>query len=93
MGITYPARVVEQDLPRPTRKLKGLHYIAPDLKAQTALSLQHARAERSLAKLAGAMETSWPQARRLEGPHHWPILKTLDKVARVLGKRLGLTMA
>ncbi len=38
------------------------------------------------------METSWPQAKRLEDPHHWPSLKTLDKAARVLGKPLVLTL-
>jgi antitoxin HicB len=82
----------EKDIPLPTRKLKGVYYIAPDLKTQAALLLRHARANRSLAELARAMETSWPQAKRLEDPHHWPSLKTLDKAARVLGKRLVLTL-
>ena len=50
------------------------------------------RGGRSLAELARAMDTSWPQAERLEDPHHWPSLKTLDKAARVLGKRLVLSM-
>lgn len=81
-----------KEIPLPTRKLKGMHYIAPDLKTQAALLLRQARAGRSLAELARAMETSWPQAKRLEDPHHWPSLKTLDKAARVLGKRLVLTM-
>ncbi len=80
------------DIPKATRKLKDAHYIAPDLKTQAALLLRQARADRSLADLARAMETSWPQAKRLEDPHHWPSLKTLDKAARVLGKRLVLTM-
>ncbi len=80
------------DIPVATPKLKEAHYIAPDLKTQAALLLRRARADRSLADLARAMETSWPQAKRLEDPHHWPSLKTLDKAARVLGKRLVLTM-
>lgn len=80
------------DIPLPTPKLKQVHYIAPDLKTQAALLLRRARADRSLADLARAMETSWPQAKRLEDPHHWPSLKTLDKAARILGKRLVLTM-
>ncbi len=80
------------DIPLATPKLRDAHYIAPDLKTQAALLLRRARADRSLADLARAMETSWPQAKRLEDPHHWPSLKTLDKAARVLGKRLVLTM-
>jgi len=42
--------------------------------------------------LARALETSWPQAKRLEDPHHWPSLKTLDRAVRVLGKRLVLSI-
>ncbi len=35
----------DKPIPLPTRKLKGLHYIAPDLKTQAALLLRHARAD------------------------------------------------
>ena len=83
------------EIPAPSAKLKGVkgvHYIAPDAKTQAVLLLRHARGGRSLAELARAMDTSWPQAKRLEDPHHWPSLKTLDKAARVLGKRLVLSM-
>ena len=83
------------DIPAPTPKLKrakGVYYIAPDAKTQAVLLLRQARGDRSLAELARAMNTSWPQAKRLEDPHHWPSLKTLDKAARVLGKRLVLSM-
>ena len=83
------------DIPAPTPKLKrvkGVYYIAPDAKTQAVLLLRQARGGRSLAELARAMDTSWPQAKRLEDPHHWPSLKTLDKAARVLGKRLVLSM-
>ena len=83
------------DIPAPTSKLKrvkGVYYIAPDAKTQAVLLLRQARGDRSLAELARAMNTSWPQAKRLEDPHHWPSLKTLDKAARVLGKRLVLSM-
>lgn len=83
------------DIPAPTQKLKrvkGVYYIAPDAKTQAVLLLRQARGGRSLAELARAMDTSWPQAKRLEDPHHWPSLKTLDKAARVLGKRLVLRM-
>jgi antitoxin HicB len=86
------------DIPAPSPKLKGVkavkgvYYIAPDAKTQAVLLLRQARGGRSLAELARAMDTSWPQAKRLEDPHHWPSLKTLDKAARVLGKRLVLSM-
>lgn len=80
------------DIPTPTQKVKGAHYIAPDAKTQAVLLLRHAREGRTLADLARAMDTSWPQAKRLEDQHHWPSLKTLDKAARVLGKRLVLKM-
>jgi antitoxin HicB len=86
------------DIPAPTPKLKrvkrvkGVYYIAPDAKTQAVLLLRQARGNRSLGELARAMDTSWPQAKRLEDPHHWPSLKTLDKAARVLGKRLVLSM-
>lgn len=80
------------NIPAPTPGLPDAHYIAPDAKTQAVLLLRHARGDRSLADLARALETSWPQAKRLEDPHHWPSLKTLDRAASVLGKRLVLRM-
>ena len=81
-----------KDVPAPTQKLKGAHYIAPDAKTQAAMLLRLARGERSLSELARALETSWPAARRLENPSHWPSLKTLDRAAAALGKRLVLVL-
>ena len=46
----------------------------------------------TLSELARAIETSWPAAKRLEDPTHWPSLKTLDRAAAALGKRLVLTL-
>jgi antitoxin HicB len=80
------------DIPAPSLGLQDVHYVAPDAKTQAVLLLRYARAGRSLADLARALETSWPQAKRLEDPRHWPSLKTLDRAARVLGKRLVLSM-
>ena len=54
--------------------------------------LRLARCERSLSDLARALETSWPAAKRLENPTHWPSLKTLDRAVTALGKRLVLTV-
>jgi antitoxin HicB len=80
------------DIPAPSLNVEGARYIAPDAKTQAVLLLRHARGTRTLADLARALDTSWPQAKRLEDPHHWPSLKTLDRAARVLGKRLVLSM-
>ena len=81
-----------KDVPAPTQKIKGAHYIAPDAKTQAAMLLRLARGERSLSELARALETSWPAAKRLENPSHWPSLKTLDRAAAALGKRLVLVL-
>ena len=80
------------DVPAPSQKVKGAHYIAPDAKTQAAMLLRLARGERTLSDLARALETSWPAAKRLEDPTHWPSLKTLDRAAAALGKRLVLTL-
>ena len=80
-----------KDVPAPRQKEKGAHYIAPDAKTQAAMLLRLARGERTLSDLARALETSWPAAKRLEDPTHWPSLKTLDRAAAALGKRLVLT--
>ena len=81
-----------RDVPAPSRGVKGAHYVAPDAKTQAAMLLRLARGERTLSDLARALETSWPAAKRLEDPTHWPSLKTLDRAAAALGKRLVLTL-
>jgi len=75
-------------------KLMDIHYpaiIAPDARTQAALLVRLTRGDRSLADIARALETSWPAAKRLEDPHHWPSLKQLEKTAQALGKRLVLS--
>jgi antitoxin HicB len=79
------------EIPSPSRRVKGAHYIAPDAKTQAALLVRAARGERSIAELARALETSWPAAQRLEDPHHWPSLRQLERAAAAVGKRLVLT--
>ena len=81
-----------KDVPAPSQKVKGAHYIAPDAKTQAAMLVRLARGERTLSDLARALETSWPAAKRLEDPTHWPSLKTLERAAAALGKRLVLTL-
>jgi antitoxin HicB len=81
-----------KEIPAPSEKVAGVYSIAPDAKTQAAILLRLARGERSLSELARALETSWPAAKRLEDPSHWPSLKTLDRAAAALGKRLVLVL-
>lgn len=80
-----------QEIPSPS--LADGHPIAYPSPAVQAAALVHlARGERPLSEVARALETSWAAAQRLEDPHHWPTLKQLDRAARVLGKRLVLSL-
>lgn len=81
-----------QEIPQPSRDARDAHYIAPDAKTQAAFLIRQARGERSFAELARALETSWPAAKKLEDPKHWPTLRALDRAATALGKRLVLSM-
>lgn len=81
-----------QDIPEPSPVQDGQLWAMPSAEVQSAVLLRKARAGRSLADLANAMQTSWPSVQRLENPHHWPTLKQLDKAARALGKRLVLSL-
>lgn len=78
-------------IPEPTQDMKTASYISPDARTQAALLVRHARGDRSLAEVARVLETSWPAAKRLEDPHHWPSLKQLEKAAAALGRRLILS--
>jgi antitoxin HicB len=79
-----------KEMPAPTQGVQDAVYMAPDAKTQAAMLLRFARGERTLSELARTLETSWPAAKRLEDPTHWPSLKTLDRAAAALGKRLVL---
>lgn len=93
LTLTLEGRLAEgMEIPLPSSDVKEARYVAPDAKTQSALLVRAVRGDRSLAELARALETSWPQAKRLEDPYHWPSLKTLDRAVRVLGKRLILTI-
>ncbi|MEQ1636643.1 MAG: type II toxin-antitoxin system HicB family antitoxin [Methylococcales bacterium] len=84
--------VDSKDAPAPSQGVKGVHYIAPDSKTQAAMLLHLARGKRSLSDLARALEKTWPAAQRLEDPTHWPSLKSIDRAASALGKRLVLML-
>jgi len=93
LTLTMEYRLDEdQKIPEPSIiKGRHIHLISPDAKVQAALLVRKARAEKSLADLARALETSWPSVKRLENPHNSPTLKMIDKAAAALGKRLVLS--
>lgn len=78
-------------IPPPSLDVEDACYIAPDAKAQAALLVRFARESRSISDLARSLGTSWPAAKRMENPQHWPSLKSLERTAAVLGKRLVLS--
>ena len=80
-----------QSIPEPSPGPQGAYPIAPDAKTQAALLVHFIRGTRPLSEIARAMNTSWPSARRLEDPAHWPSLRTLDRAAAAMGKRLILS--
>lgn len=78
-------------IPPPSTGEDSAHLIAPDAKTQAALLVRFTRGSRALAEVARALGTSWPSAQRLEDPRHWPSLKSLERAAAALGKRLVLS--
>ena len=80
-----------QEIPGPGKAGKR-PVASPNAAVQSALLLRRARGKRPLSELARGLETSWAAAQRLEDPNHWPSLKQLDRAARLLGKRLVLTL-
>ena len=94
LSLSLRGRIEDQQpIPSPSvKKGRQTHLVAPDALAQSAVLLRLARGDRPLSDLARAMETSWAAAQRLEDPHHWPSLKQLDRAAKVLGKRLVLSL-
>lgn len=92
LTLTIEGRLEEgMDIPAPSSAVAGARYLAPDAKTQAALLVRLARGDRPLSELARALETSWPAAKRLENPNHWPSLKQLDRAAIAFGKRLVLS--
>jgi antitoxin HicB len=79
-------------IPEPSTCPENGYLALPNSKVQTALLLRKARGNKSLSELANAMDTTWTAVQRLENPQHWASLKQLDKAAKVLGKRLVLSL-
>ena len=80
-----------QAIPTPSAP-EGRAVASPSAAVQAVMVLREARGDRPIAELARGLDTSWAAAQRLDNPHHWPSLKQLDRAARVLGKRLILSM-
>lgn len=81
----------EQPIPDPSPQVENGYYIAPDARIQAALLVRRTRGSRSLSEIARILDTSWPSAKRLEDPHHWPTLKQLERAASAMGQRLVLS--
>ena len=94
LSFTLRGRIEDgQAIPAPTMaKGKLVRFVAPDTQSQSAALLRLARGDRPLSDMARALETSWAAAQRLEYPRHWPSLKQIDRAAKVLGKRLVLSL-
>jgi antitoxin HicB len=93
-GMLYVMMRDGDAIPPPSQNVPDARYVAPDAKTQAALLVRLARGDTtSLAVVARALDTSWAAARRLEAPDHWPSLKTLDRAAAALGKRLVLSFS
>ena len=80
-----------QAIPAPSAA-SGNPVASPSASVQAVMILREARGDRPIADLARGLDTSWAAAQRLDDPRHWPSLKQLDRAARVLGKRLVLSM-
>ncbi len=93
LTLTLESRLLEdRGIPAPEEIAgKGVYYIAPAARVQSALLIHRSRGDRSLAELARFLGTSWPAARRLENPRHSPTLKILEKAATSLGKKLVIS--
>lgn len=92
LTLTLEGRMDEDlAIPAPSARVKDARYVAPSTSTQAALLVRRARGDRSMAELARALDTSWPAAKRLEDPRHFPTLKQLDRAAAALGKRLVLS--
>ena len=94
LDLTLLSRIADkEEIPLPHEETgENIYMVAPDAKVQAALLIRFNRGDRKLADIARALDTSWPAVSRLEDPTHWPSLRTLEKAAAALGKRLVLCM-
>lgn len=94
LTLSLEGRLDEKmDIPLPSM-LEGdnIHYVAPSARVQAALLIASTRREKmSVAELARSLQTSWPSASKLENPRHSPSIRTLEKAANALGRKLVLS--
>lgn len=92
LTLTLESRFDEKiEIPFPSGG-KYDYWIAPSAQVQSALLIHFGKSGIKTSDLARSLETSWPAAAKLENPHHWPTLKQLDKAAKVLGKKLIISL-
>lgn len=77
----------KKEIPDPSRRGPGMKVVAPEAAVQAALLTRKVResADKTIADLARALQTSWPAAQRMEDPHHATSLKQLERAAAALG--------
>ena len=94
LTLCLEVRIESGDALPVASKVKGGVWVEPGAAIQAAFAVRAARQEqgRTLAELARSLGTSWAAAQKLESPRANPTLRQLDRAARVLGKRLVLTM-
>jgi antitoxin HicB len=93
LTLTLEGRIDENmEIPVPSKCEKGIYMITPSARVQAALLIKQAKIGHTTAKLARAMQTSWPAISRLEDPHHWPSLRQLEKLIAVTGNKLVLSI-
>ena len=94
LDLTLLSRIADkQEIPIPHEEQDAtIHMIAPDAKIQSALLIRFNRGDRNLLDIARAVGASGSAVFRLEDPTHWPSLRTLEKTAAALGKRLVLCL-
>ena len=82
----------QESIPLPSKaRGKEIYYIAPEAAVQSALLFIFNKGEQSLSDISRALGTSWAATQRLEDPKHSPTIKTLEKAAAALGKRLVIS--
>ena len=94
LTLSLEGRLDEKiDVPLPaTIEGENIYRIVPSAMVQSALLIHESRKNKlSMAEFARMLQTSWPSASKLENPHNSPSIKTIEKAASALGKRLILS--
>ena len=94
LTLSLEGRLDEKiDVPLPqTIEEEDIYKIVPSAMVQSALLIHESRKNKlTMAEFARMLQTSWPAASKLENPHNSPSIKSIEKAASALGKRLILS--